>query len=216
MGNALKEQGKLEEAIEAYNKALAIKPDYAEAYNNMGNALQEQGKLEEAIEAYNKALAIKPDNAEAIENSQSLAVQLLPIIANYGYDFDTSEAQANSEIVLRPKYQIQNAIKAYLEGDFSHADSHNNNFKACDQNLLVRLKPKDKVFCNAYSNFIGQLLEATWDEKPDTENKVYHLGESHCLSYAHRNIAIGGSNFRIVSQNNFWGESIPFLSYKAR
>ena len=40
MGNALKEQGKLEEAIEAYNKALAIKPDYAEAYNNMGIALK--------------------------------------------------------------------------------------------------------------------------------------------------------------------------------
>jgi tetratricopeptide (TPR) repeat protein len=57
MGNALKEQGKLEEAIEAYNKALSIKPDYAEAYNNMGNALKEQGKLEEAIEAYNKALS---------------------------------------------------------------------------------------------------------------------------------------------------------------
>ena len=65
MGSVLKEQGKLEEAIEAYNKALAIKPDYAEAYNNMGIALKEQGKLEEAIEAYNKALAIKPDYAEA-------------------------------------------------------------------------------------------------------------------------------------------------------
>ena len=51
----LKEQGKLEEAIEAYNKALSIKPDYADAYYNMGNALKEQSKLEEAIEAYNKA-----------------------------------------------------------------------------------------------------------------------------------------------------------------
>ncbi len=35
MGIALKDQGKLEEAIEAYNKALAIKPDYAEASHNM-------------------------------------------------------------------------------------------------------------------------------------------------------------------------------------
>ena len=168
MGNALEEQGKLEEAIEAYNKALTIKPDYAEAYNNMGNALKEQGKLEEAIEAYNKALAIKPDYAEAIENSLSLAVQLLPIIANYGYDFDTSETQVNSEIVLRPKYQIQNAIKAYLEGDFSHAIHTTIISRLATENLLGRLKPKDKVFCNAYSNFIGKLLDANWDEKPDT------------------------------------------------
>ena len=29
MGNALKDQGKLEEAVAAYNKALSLKPDYA-------------------------------------------------------------------------------------------------------------------------------------------------------------------------------------------
>ena len=214
MGNALTEQGKLEEAVEAYNKALAIKPDNASAYNNMGNALTEQGKLEEAIKAYNKALAIKPDYADAIENSLSLAVQLLPIIANYGYDFDTSEAQASSEIVHRPKYQIQNAIKAYLAGDFGQANSHNNNFKACDQNLLVRLNPKDKVFCSAYNSFIGKLLDANWDEELACENKVYHLGESHCLSYAHRNIAIGGSNFRIVPRITFGAKAFHFCRTK--
>jgi tetratricopeptide (TPR) repeat protein len=68
MGVTLQEQGKFERAVEAYNTALNIKPDYDEAYNNMGNALQLQGKFEAAIEAYNKALAIKPDYAEAYRN----------------------------------------------------------------------------------------------------------------------------------------------------
>ena len=55
-------------AIEAYNKALAIKPDHAEIYNNMGISLNEQGKLEDAIEAYNKAVSLKPDYAEPYYN----------------------------------------------------------------------------------------------------------------------------------------------------
>ena len=68
MGVTFKEQGKLDEAIEALNKALSIKPDYAEAYNNIGVTFKEQGKLDEAIEAYNKALSIKPDYADAYNN----------------------------------------------------------------------------------------------------------------------------------------------------
>ena len=36
--------------IEAHNnKAIKLKPDFAEAYSNLGNALKDQGKLEEAI-----------------------------------------------------------------------------------------------------------------------------------------------------------------------
>ena len=66
MGVTLKDQGKLDEAIEAYNKCISLKPDYADAYYNMGNALKDQGKLDEAIEAYNKALSLKPDYAECL------------------------------------------------------------------------------------------------------------------------------------------------------
>jgi tetratricopeptide (TPR) repeat protein len=47
MGNALKDQGKLEEAIEAYNKALSLKPDYAEAWSNGAEALEKWNKLKE-------------------------------------------------------------------------------------------------------------------------------------------------------------------------
>ena len=214
MGVTLQEQGKLEEAIEAYNKALAIKPDHAEAYSNMGVTLLVQGKLEEAVEAYNKALAIKPDYAEVIENSLDLAVQLLPSIAKYGYDLNNNYAQMKPEVVLRPKYQVQHLIKTFLEENFSMANSHNNNFKACDLKLLGMLKPKDKLFCSAYSNFIGKLLDANWEEEPDSENKVYHLGESHCLSYAHRNIIIDGANFRIAPRITFGAKAFHFSRIK--
>ena len=40
MGNALQEQGKLEGAIEAYNKALVFKPDYAEAHRNLSTLIR--------------------------------------------------------------------------------------------------------------------------------------------------------------------------------
>ena len=77
-------------------------------------------------------------------------------------DFDSSHTQLKSEVTLRPRYQIMNAIKAYLEADFSQADSYNRNFKACDQKLFGKLSSKDKLFCKSYSNFIGKLLDANW------------------------------------------------------
>ena len=93
-GSALKDLGRLDLAIKAYNKALAIKPDYANAYNNMGNALKDQGKLEEAIEAYNKALVIKPDYAEAHMNLSFLLLntnRLSDGFAEYEWRWKTKE-----------------------------------------------------------------------------------------------------------------------------
>ena len=94
MGNVLQEQRQLDEAMEAYTKALSIKPHYAEAYNNMGNALKKQGKLEEAIEAINKALSIKPDYAEAFTN---MGLALYGIVLN------------------KPNRDLQNTIVSLLD-----------------------------------------------------------------------------------------------------
>ena len=60
--------GRLDDAIEAYKNAVAVKPDYADAYNNMGNVLKRQGKLKDAIEAYKKALLIQPNYVEVMNN----------------------------------------------------------------------------------------------------------------------------------------------------
>ena len=42
MGNALKEQSKLEEAIASYEKALSLKPDYAAAHRNLSTLVKYQ------------------------------------------------------------------------------------------------------------------------------------------------------------------------------
>jgi tetratricopeptide (TPR) repeat protein/TolB-like protein len=52
-----------DQAIQAYQAALEIWPDYAEARVGLGDARQAKGQYDEAIEEYKKALAIEPTNA---------------------------------------------------------------------------------------------------------------------------------------------------------
>ena len=68
LGAAAAQTGQLAQAIHAFRKIIAIKPDDVQALNNMGIALQRQGKTEAAIKAYKKALEIKPNYASAHNN----------------------------------------------------------------------------------------------------------------------------------------------------
>jgi tetratricopeptide (TPR) repeat protein len=65
LGSLLARQGKLTEAIEQYQQALQLKPDFSEVYNNLGNTLARQGKLAEAIQCYKHALELNPSYAES-------------------------------------------------------------------------------------------------------------------------------------------------------
>ncbi|MFQ6121285.1 MAG: tetratricopeptide repeat protein, partial [Methanosarcinales archaeon] len=67
-GDLYNSKGKSKEAIECYDKALELNPEYAKAYNNRGNAYYYKGELDLAIEDYNKAIKLNPDLAEAYNN----------------------------------------------------------------------------------------------------------------------------------------------------
>ena len=56
LGTALHEAGRLDEAVVRYEKAVALQPDYAPAYNNLGVTLRAQGKVDAAIAAYERGL----------------------------------------------------------------------------------------------------------------------------------------------------------------
>lgn len=64
LGNALMEQGSIDEAIAQYRQALKLAPEYAEAYFDLGYALVKAGRLPEAIVPYEDGLRLKPGYAE--------------------------------------------------------------------------------------------------------------------------------------------------------
>lgn len=60
-GNAYKDQGRVEEAIASYQKAVSLAPAFAAAHVNLGSALAEQGRHAEACLSLRKALVLEPE-----------------------------------------------------------------------------------------------------------------------------------------------------------
>jgi tetratricopeptide (TPR) repeat protein len=65
---ALQAEGRLDEATGHYQRAIALQPDYAPAYNNLATALRAKGRLDEAIATYQRALTLRPEYGEAHYN----------------------------------------------------------------------------------------------------------------------------------------------------
>jgi tetratricopeptide (TPR) repeat protein len=68
LGAALQEQGRVDEAIAHYRRAIAFEDDYAPAHNNLGTALRANGRLDEAIAAFRRAIAINDGYGDAHYN----------------------------------------------------------------------------------------------------------------------------------------------------
>jgi tetratricopeptide (TPR) repeat protein len=59
-------------AIEAYDRAIAIFPAYAEAYRNRGNSLARLGRNAEAMASYRACLRFDPGDFAAAFNLSQL------------------------------------------------------------------------------------------------------------------------------------------------
>jgi predicted O-linked N-acetylglucosamine transferase (SPINDLY family) len=88
----------LDEAMTCFERALQLKEDFPQAYNNMGNVYQARERLDLAIACYQKAVAINPDHAEAHTN-------LGNAFQDQGH-FDKAIASYRRSLELRPDFPI--------------------------------------------------------------------------------------------------------------
>ena len=76
LGLALERAGRVEEALSAYDEAIALKPDHAPAFNNRGLALLAAKRAAEALASFDRALAIDPNYADALSNRGLVLLEL--------------------------------------------------------------------------------------------------------------------------------------------
>ncbi len=67
-GLVLKSQGDLKGAMLAFRQAIALRPDYAAAYNNLAIVEKDMGDFDAAVVSYRRALALNPGYASCYSN----------------------------------------------------------------------------------------------------------------------------------------------------
>ena len=119
VGQALAEQGRMDRAILAFQRALSIREE-AMTYNNLGNAYGVKGSFEQAVAAYRKAVNLNPQYAEAWMNLGVTAIRAgEPAVAAEGFRQaaillpEDKEARFNLGVALEKSDKPDEAAKAY-------------------------------------------------------------------------------------------------------
>ena len=69
---ALQLDGQIDEALTVIRQAIALRPAFSEAHNNLGNLLREKNLDAETAYAYRQAIALTPDDPEVLNNLGTL------------------------------------------------------------------------------------------------------------------------------------------------
>ncbi len=136
MGGALILQGRIDDALAEYHKALEIEPNYAGSHYNLGVAAASRGQLYEAIAHYEKALAANPRLIAAQNNLGNALLSCGRLKEGMKHcrealrlDPDLAEASYNLGNGLYASGALDEAIKNYRDAlksrpDYTEAHFH--------------------------------------------------------------------------------------------
>ncbi|MCB9129201.1 MAG: tetratricopeptide repeat protein [Ardenticatenales bacterium] len=145
LGIVLHQQGKLSEAVVAFQRAVDLDPNDASTNNNLGIVLRQQGKIEEAIAVFQRAI-----------------------------DRDVNDASAHNNLgmLLHQQSKIEESITAFQRAinlDPNDASAHSNlGAVFCIQGRYVEAEP-------LYERALGLTEAQLGAEHPDTAKALNNL-----------------------------------------
>ncbi len=135
-------EGKYGLCIQAAKKAIELKPNYVEAYNNMGCAHNILAQFDKSAEAFKKALSIKPDFQLAKNN----------LALSEAHRF-ISDVVISSQIYTAADY-VNQSLNYYNQGQYELC------IAACVSALII--KPDYDL---AYNNLCAAYVKlGQWDD----------------------------------------------------
>jgi tetratricopeptide (TPR) repeat protein len=136
LGNALQAEGRLDEAVRHYRRALALSPNLAEAHCNLGGTFRKQKRFAEAAAHYQRALALRPEVPE-IYNDLGAVLRDQGKLADAAACYEQAialrpayaEAHNNRGNVLREQHRLAEAAACYEQAMAlrpAYVEAHNN------------------------------------------------------------------------------------------
>ena len=162
-----------DEAIDEYNKAIEINPEYACAYNARGHAYYIKGQYDKAISDFTKAIKLNPRNAEAY-NDRGITYD------EGKSEYDKAISDFTKAIELNPKdaKAYNNRGNAYVKkGQFDKAIS--------DYTKAIEINPRNAT---AYYYNRGSVYdeEDQYDKAISDYTKAIELNSRYAYAYKNR------------------------------
>jgi len=193
-----RDQGKLDESIKIFQRALRIVPERVEVQCNLAMALLDSGKLAKAEQVCKRALSHQ-SSFEPIISQLSDALHFQHRISDWDDLLDTAIANAQLPADSRNKMWISKAIIAWVDNDIEHCKSSLMMARSILDGQIVN---KETYSAQGYYKFLRALVQFR-EEHPELYavpciNHVYIIGDSHSLSYANTVISLKNKKYCVI------------------
>ncbi|REJ56984.1 MAG: tetratricopeptide repeat protein, partial [Microcystis wesenbergii TW10] len=164
-------QQKYDLALDDFNKAIELNPNYANAYNNRGNLYQDLQKYELALDDYNKAIELNPNYANAYNNRG--------ILYRRQQKYKLALDDYSKAIDINPNF-----AGAYNNRGILYDNQQKYELALSDYNKAIDINPN---FAMAYNNR-GTLYynQQKYDLALDDFNKAIELNPNFAEAYVNR------------------------------